>query len=293
MGGRRVSEIYLNGQFMPAEQARISPLDRGFLFADSVYEVVPAYDGRLFRFEQHLARLERSLGEVQIDNPHSRDEWRGLCETLLSRNGGGNRSVYLHVSRGEMSKRDHAFPQPPLRPTVFLMASPMAAPVAAESASPGCAVITRDDIRWHRCDIKSAALLANILLRQQAAEQGAAEVVLVRGGEVTEGSTSNVFAVIGGVVATPPKSSAILGGVTRDLVIELCRRDGIAVEERSIGIDELRGADEIWLTSSTREITPVVKLDDHPVGAGTPGPAWREMTRRYAAYKQDVHGAPA
>lgn len=290
-----MSEVYLNGQYMPISEARISPLDRGFLFADSVYEVIPAYGDALFRFREHIARLTRSLGEVAIRNPHSDEEWRAICEELLRRNSGGNRAVYIQVSRGATDRRDHGFPSSQVQPTTFAMVSQIASPPPSDVPSDvsGYRITTADDSRWSRCDIKSTSLLANILLKQEAAARGGGEVLLIRNGCVTEGSTSNVFVVEARIVSTPPRDNRILGGVTRDLVIELCRHAGIEVREREIPVDELRTADEIWLTSSTREVVPVVAIDDQPVGDGAPGHLWHEVAALFAEYKRTLRKAEA
>lgn len=290
-----MSEVYLNGRYTSISEARISPLDRGFLFADSVYEVIPAYGGILFRFGEHIDRLARSLDEIAIRNPHTADEWRGLCEELLRRNGEGHRAIYIQVSRGAAERRDHGFPPADVRPTVFAMVSAIAtgAPSDAPARVSGYRIVTAEDIRWSRCDIKSTSLLANILLKQDAASRGAAEVVLIRDGFATEGSTSNLFVAHGRTVSTPPRDHRILGGVTRDLIVELCREAGIEVRERDIPAEELRSADEVWLSSSTREVVPVIAIDDRPVGDGVPGPMWREVAELFAGYKRSLMEAEA
>lgn len=286
-----MSQVYLNGAFMAPQDAHISPLDRGFLFADGIYEVIPAYNGVLFRFDEHLIRMERSLAEVAINNPYSREKWRGLCEELITRNGGGNLSVYLQITRGATDKRDHAFPNPPVAPTVFMMTGNIAVPAAdSPDTATGSKAITLDDIRWARCDIKSVSLLPNSLLRQQAVEAGASEAILLRDGFVTEGSASNVFIVLDGTVVTPPKSHAILGGITRDLVVELCQRHHIPVEEREITESQLRQAHEIWVTSSTKEVVPIIQLNNAPVGSGQPGPVWKTLARHYVSFKRRLCG---
>lgn len=283
--------VFLNGDFMPANQACISPLDRGFLFADGIYEMIPAYNGTLFRLEEHLERLERSLREIAMKNPHDRQRWQAILEELVQRNGGGNQAVYLQVTRGAAPKRDHAFPADDLSPTVFAMCSPVAPPAAdSPDTATGVAAITRDDTRWARCDIKSVSLLPNILLRQQAVENGATETILLRDGFVTEGSASNVFVVTAGTIATPPRSHQILGGITRDLIIELCRYKGLPIEEREVSEKELASADEIWVSSSTKEVVPVVTLDRKPVGDGSPGPVWKELARYYVDFKRRLCG---
>ncbi|HBP75427.1 MAG TPA: D-amino acid aminotransferase, partial [Alcanivorax sp.] len=271
--------------------ARISPMDRGFLFADGVYEVIPAFNGVLFRLDAHLQRLERSLAEVSIANPHDRAGWRRLCEEMVAANGGGNLSVYLQITRGVADKRDHAFPDPPVAPTVFLTSAPIPVP-AADSLhqTRGAAAITLADTRWARCDIKSISLLPNILLRQHAVASGAVEAVLLREGLVTEGAASNVFTVHNGEVSTPPHSARILGGITRDLVVELCREHGIPVVEREIPEARLHDADEIWVSSSTKDVVPITRLNDRPVGDGRPGATWKTLSRHYIQFKRRLCG---
>jgi D-alanine transaminase len=282
---------YLNGQFMPLDEARISPLDRGFLFADGVYEVIPAYEGRLFRLDEHLRRLDSSLNAIELPNPLSTAEWIAMFNRLIEQNGGGNIYIYLQITRGAAAKRDHAFPIPPVPATVFAMTGQIATPAAdMPDTTPGVAVITLDDIRWSRCDIKSVALLANVLMRQQAVSEGAAEAILIRDGFATEGSASNFFIVRQGLIITPPKSHLILPGITRDLVVELAHRHGMAVAEREVTEAELKSADEIWLSSSTREVVPVTRLNGHPLGDGQPGPVWRTMARHYVDFKRSLCG---
>lgn len=286
-----MAKVYLNGAFLAPDEARISPLDRGFLFADGIYEVIPAYNGILFRFDEHYVRLERSLREIDITNPYSREEWRALCDELLAHNGSGNLSIYLQVTRGAAEKRDHAFPNPPVSPTVFMMTNPIAVPAAdSPDSATGSSAITLDDIRWARCDIKSVSLLPNSLLKQQAVLAGAAEAILLRDGFITEGSASNVFVVKNGVIATPPKNHAILGGITRDLVVELCQQHGLPIEEREITERELREADEIWVSSSTKEVVPITQLNNEQIGDGLPGPVWKAVATHYVSFKRQLCG---
>ncbi len=280
-----MATVYLNGEFLPPEQARVPVSDRGFVFGDGVYEVIPAYGGHLFRLEQHLARLRRSLGEIRLADPLSATHWRALLQDLVARNGGGDQSVYVQVTRGA-APRDHAFPKE-TQPTVYAASSPLK-PLPADLAQHGVAVITLDDIRWQRCDIKAIALLSNILLRQRAIDAGAVEAVLIRDGVITEGAASNVFIVRGGVLVTPAKGPFLLPGVTRDLILELAVANGVPIEEASFTAGALRHADEVWLTSSTREILPVTRVDQQPVGEGKPGPLWQRMMALYQAYKQQV-----
>ncbi len=284
----RVPIVYLNGRFMPLEKAAISPLDRGFIFGDGVYEVIPVYNGHLFRLDEHLRRLDLSLAGIRLAPPHDHRAWRTILEEILRRNPGTEQSVYLQVTRG-VARRDHAFPQD-TRPTVFVMSSPLE-PMADSVRQRGVAAVLLEDIRWQYCHLKTIALLPNLLLRQEALDRGAVEAVLVRDGEVTEGAASNVFAVHGGRVVTPPKGPRLLPGITRDLVVELGRAHGLPVAEETITPEQLRTADEIWLTSSTREILPVTRLDGRPVGSGSPGPCWQRMMALYAHYKAGYRNA--
>ncbi len=272
-----MSIVYLNGQYLPAEQAKVSVLDRGFLFGDGVYEVIPVYGGRLFRVDEHLARLNNSLAGIRLPNPLSEEAWQSLLAGLVERNGRGDQSLYVQVTRG-VAKRDHAFPAD-TRPTVFAMSSPLVHGFGAQ----GVTAITAPDIRWDLCNIKAITLLPNALLRQQAVDAGTAEAILIRHGLVTEGAASNVFVVRGREVATPPKSAQILPGITRDLLVRILSDAGVECKERLVTQDELRRADEIWLTSSTREIVPVTELDGRRVGDGRPGPLWQ---RAHALYQE-------
>ena len=280
------ADVYLNGRFLPVAQATVSVLDRGFLFGDGVYEVIPVYGARLFRLEPHLQRLDRSLEAIHISNPLAHTQWRQVLETLVERNGGGDQSLYLQITRGSAPKRDHAFPREP-NPTVFAMSEPLQPP-ARELYAHGIRAALVEDIRWRRCDIKSIALLPNIMLRQQAVEQGAAEAIMVRDGQVTEGAASNVFALIDGQLLTPPTGRLLLPGITRDLVVELCREAAIPCLETPFGPAELAAAQEIWITSSTREVVAVTHLDGRPVGDGNPGPLWQRVIDLYRDYKQAV-----
>lgn len=274
--------VYLNGEFLPLEEAQVSVLDRGFIFADGVYEVIPVYNGRFFRAQEHLQRLENSLNSIKLPNPLTREQWIETLETVVARNEGSEQSVYLQVTRGP-AKRNHNFPQD-TQPTVFIMSEPL----QALPPSTGVKAITCADTRWQYCDIKSIALLANVLLRQQAVEVGAAEAILIREGYVMEGAASNVFIVIDGVAITPPKSQYILPGITRDLIVEAMLEAQLPCREANIPEIQLRSADEIWVTSSTREILPVVMLDDKPVGDGQPGPVWTTVWQIYQDYKQKL-----
>lgn len=276
-------QVYLNGEYMPLGQACVPVLDRGFLFGDGVYEVIPVYGRHLFRLQQHLDRLESSLKATRIPSPHTTEEWKGIFQGLIDSCPDGDAGLYLQVTRG-VAVRDHTFPER-VRPTVFAMINPIK-PVSAETLKTGIRAVVREDIRWNRCDIKSVSLLGNVLLRQEAADADATETILIRDGLVTEGSISNVFVVKTGEIVTPPKGQLLLGGVTRDLVLELAREHGLPVREAEIREPSLRSADEIWTTSSTKEVLPVTSLDGCPVGEGKPGPVWETIRALYAKCKE-------
>ena len=278
-----MSQVFLDGKFLPPEQARVSVFDRGFIFGDGVYEVIPVFGGRLFRLPHHLARLDASLAAIRLRNPHTVQEWNSIFKHLMAEHGTNDQSIYLQITRG-VAPRDHAFPPNPV-PTVFAYTQLLKYP-PAEHLTQGVTAVTTADIRWQRCDIKAIALLANALLRQQAIEQGAVEAILVRDNVVTEGAASNVFIVSGDRLVTPPKGPYILPGITRDLVVEIARANKIACEEKPVGIEALRTADEVWLTSSTKEILPITRIDGRPVGAGKPGPMHARMFDLYQEYKQ-------
>ncbi|MDJ0872708.1 MAG: D-amino acid aminotransferase [Gammaproteobacteria bacterium] len=277
-----MSIVYLNGEFKPIEEAAVSVLDRGFLFGDGVYEVMPVYGGQLFRLEQHLWRLGNSLDGVRISRPLDNPEWEALLRELVKLNAAVDATVYLQVTRG-VGPRDHAFPVTSSA-TVFAMVSPMPEPAGLH----GVKAITARDIRWELCNIKAITLLPNTLLRQQALEAGATEAILHRDGKVTEGAASNVFVVVGGEVATPPKSAQLLPGITRDLVVELLQEASVPCDERPVSLDELRGAQEIWITSSSREIVPVTGLDGMPVSGGRAGPVWEAAHSLYQDFKARI-----
>jgi len=277
-----LAQVYLNGEFLPPDQARVSVFDRGFIFGDGVYEVIPVFGGRLFRLPHHLSRLDASLGAIRLRNPHTQQEWNSIFTRLLAA-GSGDQSIYLQITRG-VAPRDHAFP-PNITPTVFAYAQPLKYS-PPEQLAQGVVAVTAADIRWQRCDIKAIALLANALLRQQAIGQGAVEAILVRDGLVTEGAASNIFVVKNGRLVTPPKGPFILPGITRDLVVEIARAKGIPCDELPVKIEMLTAADEVWLTSSTKEILPITRIDGRPVGNGKPGPMHAKMFALYKEYKQ-------
>lgn len=276
--------VYLNGKFMPIEEAHVPVLDRGFIFGDGVYEVIPVYSKHPFRLAEHLQRLQYSLDKVRITNPRSDAEWTQLIDEIIRRNAGEDQSVYLQVTRG-VAKRDHAFPRG-VTPTVFMMSSPLVTPAPALVES-GVACITAQDYRWLNCDIKSVSLLGNCLLRQLSVDAGAAETILFRDGQLTEASASNVFVVRDGVLLTPPKDNLVLPGITYDVVLEIARTREFQVEVRAVDETEVRTADEIWVTSSTKEVLAVTMLDGKPVGDGKPGPLFRRMHALYQQFKQD------
>ena len=281
--------IYLNGKFMPVEEAVIPVLDRGFIFGDGVYEVIPVYSRHPFRLQEHLQRLQESLESIRLDNPHSNDEWRELTRRVIDLNESDDQSLYLQVTRG-VAKRDHAFPEKTV-PTVFIDSNPLNSP-ADEQLQSGVGAITATDNRWLRCDVKSTALLPNVLLRQLAVDAGCVETLLLRDGLLTEGAASNVFVVKAGIMLAPAKSNLMLPGITYDVVLELAKANDIAYELRNITQAELNDADEIWITSSSKEILPVTTLDGRPVGNGKPGPVFQRMHGLYQSYKAQVMRAP-
>ncbi|MBC7779639.1 MAG: D-amino acid aminotransferase [Proteobacteria bacterium] len=279
--------VHLNGEFMPIEEAKISPLDRGFIFGDGVYEVIPVYGKRPFRMIEHLQRMQRSMDKIGLANPHSIERWEALCNELIERTPHPDQGVYIQVTRG-VAPRDHAFPKN-VTPTVFMMSNPMRKP-PPEWHTDGAAAITANDDRWFNNDIKSTALLGNVLARQKSAEVGAVETILLRDGMLTEASSSNVLIVADGVIASPPKSNLLLPGTTFDVTIELARKHGMAHELRAITEAQLRAADEIWVTSATKEVLPITLLDGKPVGTGRPGPVWKTIHAHYQAFKHEVTG---
>ena len=286
-----MTTAYLNGAFLPLGEAQVSVMDRGFLFGDGVYEVIPVYGGRLFRLAHHLKRLQNSLDAVRIASPMPEHGWADMLTELVARNTGSDQAVYLQVTRGTAPKRDHAFPAD-VRPTVFAMSTPAAAP-RDSAAEQGIKAVTLPDIRWQHCDIKAITLLPNVLLRQQAIEADTAEAILIKDGCAIEGAASNIFIVSHGLLITPPNGPALLPGITRDLILELAAGNGIPYCEAEIPTADLLGADEIWLTSSTREISPVIQLDDTTISGGKPGPLWHRMIGLYQDYTAAVRRGDA
>ncbi len=277
--------IFLSGRFMPLEDATISVLDRGFIFGDGVYEMIPVYSRHPFRLREHLARLQNSLDAIRLVNPYSLDEWARIINQIIAGNTGEDQSIYLQITRGP-AKRDHAFP-PRITPTIFVMSAPLTLPPAV-TRERGVVAVTARDNRWLRCDIKSVSLLPNVLLRQAAVDAGAAETVLLRDGLLTEGAASNIFVIRHGVLLAPPKSHLMLPGITYDVVLELAAAAGIPSDIRQISEAEVRDADELWLTSSTKEILPITTLDEQPVGDGRPGPLYQRIAQCYQEYKTEV-----
>ena len=274
--------VYLNGQFLPLEEAKVSVLDRGFIYGDGVYELVPVYGRRPYRLRQHLARLQRSLDGIRLANPHTDAEWEAIIAGLIGRMAFADQGVYLQVTRGA-AKRDHAFPAG-VAPTVFMMSNPLALP-SREQIERGVAVVTAVDERWLHCDLKTISLLGNVLARQLAVDAGATETVLFRNGYLTEASASNVLLVRDGVIVAPPKDNQILPGITYDVAFELAREGGLPIQVRPVPKEEALAADEMWLSSSTKEVLAVTSLDGRPFGGGKPGPVFRKVHALFQASK--------
>lgn len=282
-----MSIVYLDGAYLPMAEARISPMDRGFLFGDGIYEVLPSYDGKIVGFSLHMQRMLNGLRSIDLTLDWSQHQWRTVCNTLIDKNGGGNLGLYLHVSRGADVRRFHAYPEN-ITPTIFAFTYVIpAAPVADKNRVKPYRVITDRDLRWDRCHIKSTALLGNVMHFQQGFQQGADEILLFNErGELTEASACNAYIVKNGEVITPVLDSQKLPGVTRHILLELLRKDGsIAVQERPVSMEEVLNADEIWLTSSSKELVPVIEVDGRPVGGGEVGDVWLAAQRIYTAGK--------
>jgi D-alanine transaminase len=281
----------LNGDFLPLAQARVSPLDRAFLFGDAVYEVVPVHGSRLFRLREHLDRLDRSLAAIRMTPPLSHAEWAQLCGDLIARNSARDAYLYLQVTRGAELGRNHAWPEG-LKPTLFAYLTALEPP-APSFLETGVSAVTAADTRWARRDIKSTALLANVLLKKLSADAGAFETILLENGELTEGSSTTVHVVKGGVIHTPPNGHHILPGTTRDVVTELAARLQLRSESSRVAEADLRSADEIWLAFSTRGVLPVTMLDGAAVGSGKPGPLFKRMSSAFTDYTHELAGTPA
>ena len=290
--GEPLSICYLNGEYLPLREARISPLDRGFLYSDGAYEVTPVYGGRPFRFQQHHERLTRSLREIRMDDPLAPDAWRDVYRELIARNGvtGADAYIYVQVTRGAEYGRNHA-PLPDVPRTVFAFAAPWPEGRAGWREN-GLPAVTAQDTRWARCDIKSVSLLANVLLRQLAVDAGASETILLRDGQLTDSSASSVHAVIDGELRTPPNSWKLLPGTTRTVLEEVADKAGVSCRSAAVSESELRAASEIMLGAATREVQPVTSLDGKPIGTGKPGPVWRKLYDAYQAYKREIAGTP-
>ena len=274
--------VYLNGMFLPISEAKVSVLDRGFIYGDGVYELVPVYGREPYRLRQHLARLQRSLDGIRLANPHRDAEWETIIRELVSRQPFDDQGVYFQVTRGA-AKRDHAFPKD-TPPTVFMMSNPLPVPTR-EQIEGGVAVVTANDERWLHCDLKTISLLGNVLARQLAADNGAVETILFRNGYLTEASASNVLIVKNGAIVAPPKDNLILPGITYDATWELAREGGLPIEVRPVAKAEALAADEMWLSSSTKEVLAVTTVDGRPFASGKPGPVYREMYRLFQASK--------
>lgn len=279
--------VFLNGQFVPMSEAKISPMDRGFLFGDGIYEVVPSYDGKLVGFALHIERMQGGLAAIGLSLDMSTQDWRGIAEALITKNGGGNLAIYLHVSRGADTKRFHAYPSD-VSPTIFAFAfSIPEAPVANKLSAKALCVTSSEDLRWKRCQIKSTSLLGNVMHFQQGQDAGVNETILFnKQDELTEASACNVFIVKNEVVVTPPLDNQLLAGITRHMLLAILRKDGVLkVEERVVSKAEVLAADEIWLTSSSKEIAPVIELDGQSVGKGQVGDIWQVAQTLYSANK--------
>ncbi len=280
---------YLNGQFLPLAETKVSAMDRGFLFGDGVYEVIPVYAGQPFRLQQHLQRLKNSLSAIQLNIGYDLAKLETVIFELIKRNGEEpEASVYLQCTRGASPVREHIFPKH-IEPTVFAYCTPQQSKSMTE-LSLGIKAITATDIRWQRCDIKAITLLPNVLWRQKAVENHVQETIFINNGFAIEGTSTNLFVITSNQITTPPLSHHILGGITRDLVLELAKQHLLKIQEASISEQQLRCADEIWLTSSSREIAPVIELDGKPVGTGKAGPLWFKMIQYFQDFKRSLRG---
>jgi D-alanine transaminase len=274
--------VYLNGQLLPIEEAKVPVLDRGFIYGDGVYELIPVYKRRPFRLPQHLARLQHSLDGIRLANPHTESEWTEIVSELVARQPFDDQGVYFQVTRG-VAKRDHTFPAG-VTPTVFMMSNPLVTPTP-DQVERGVSVVTADDNRWQRCDLKTISLVGNVLMRQLAADAGAVETVMFRDGNLTEASASNVLVVIRGVIVAPPKNNLILPGITYGAAYEFAREAGMPFEIRAVSRAEVQVADEMWLTSSTKEVVAVTTMDGRPFATGVPGPMFHKMYALFQEHK--------
>ncbi|HVF64036.1 MAG TPA: D-amino acid aminotransferase [Casimicrobiaceae bacterium] len=274
--------VYLNGSFVALSDAKVSVLDRGFIYGDGAYELVPVYARAPFRMPHHLARLARTLEGIRLDNPCTAQRWGELIAELVGKQPFDDQAVYLQVTRG-VAKRDHSFPQG-VAPTVFMMSNPLALPTRAQ-VERGVAVVTADDNRWQRCDLKTISLLGNVLMRQLATDAGAVETVMFRDGWLTEASSSNVLIVVDGTIVAPPKDHQILPGITYDAAAEFAREAQLPFEIRRVSRGEAMAADEMWLSSSTKEVLAITTVDGRPFGGGSPGPMFRRVYALFQARK--------
>lgn len=276
--------VFLNGEFIEKNKAFVSVMDRGFLFGDGVYEVIPVYQGKIFRLNAHLKRLEHSLGSINIPNPYSNQDWRKICEQLLSYTNKGNQSIYLQITRGVASQRKHASNS--LKPTIYIETNPLS-PQSKQTLEKGFKAITQADIRWTHCDIKATSLLANVMYSQRAKESQVEEIILHRDKRVTEGATSNVFIIKDSTLFTHPAGGYILSGITRDLVIESAKQCQLTIQESAFTLEQLFQADEVWISSSTREIMPITYIDDQTINQGNVGTYWSCVYDYYQTLKND------
>ena len=274
-----MTTVYLNGEYKPLSEASINVLDRGFTFGDGVYEVIPIFNRTIFRFDEHMQRLENSLKAIFMENPYSSSEWLSVFEKLIETVEQSEQSIYLQITRG-VTERDHDISLAD-KPTIFAMNRP----IEKKDMSAGINAITHEDIRWQYCDIKAITLLPSVLLRHKAKQQGAKEAILIREGFLTEGAASNVFICKDNEIFTPPKNKHVLPGITRDLVVEILTNNKMTYSETTISEEELLKADEVWITSSTWEIVPVTQLNNMPVGTGEAGPLWQSVNQLYQEFK--------
>lgn len=277
-----MATVYLNGEFKPLAEASINVLDRGFTFGDGVYEVIPVFNRKIFRFEEHLQRLQSSLKAIYMESPLSNEAWFNIFNQLIDTSEETEQSIYLQITRG-VTERDHDISLAD-KPTIFAMSRP----IVKKDLSSGIKAITAEDIRWQYCDIKAITLLPSVILRHKAKEQDAKEAILHRDGIVTEGAASNVFIVKADTVYTPPKNRHVLPGITRDLLVEILSKNSINIVEAPIELTQLLDADEVWITSSTWEIVPVVELDSELVGDGRAGSMWEKANQYYQQYKKEM-----
>lgn len=271
---------FLNGEYLPLEECRVSVLDRGFIFGDGIYELLTVYQNQPFYLDQHLVRLQRSLAEIKVSSPYSESEWKALIANLIQQSECQDLAIYIQVTRG-VAPRDHVYPEN-MQPTVFAMANALPI-VPKEFLETGIELVTTTDTRWQRCDIKAISLLANILAKQEAVEAHAVEAIMIRDDCALEGSASNLFLVRNGIVYTHPKDNLILPGITRDFIIELLEELEIECKEQKIPKDWLYSSDELWITSSTKEVLAATKIDQKLIADGKPGEIWRKT---YDLYQQ-------